>query len=113
MIFRDHDERQAVCQTLMEGISRGDLWTRRGPTREARQLHSLDGGWLSAGERVMLGVCFALWQSDETLRFTELSQLDPHNLYAVGSLLASLAVDAMALLGEPRVCVSEWLAEMR
>lgn len=112
MNFENEAQWTAACHTLMKIGGREDLWLPTGPTEEARQLRELRGGPLSPGERVMLLVAFAFWDADETLRFRELSRLSPENLFAVGSLLAALAVDRMQLSETHAAsCVDTWLTE--
>jgi len=96
----------------MRVAGRTDLWSPIGPTDDGVALRDLDDGVLSSGERVMLLVTFTLWDGDETIQFKELARLSPDNLFAVGSLVASCAADAMQA-GHVKPYVDEWIAEER
>jgi len=50
-----------VIRTLLACVNREDLWTPTGPTKEARHLLHLGGGYLSSGERMILRVAFSIW----------------------------------------------------
>ena len=105
------EQRRAVCHTLMRVARLSYLWPMSGPTPEAVTLLEEDGGHLSPGERVMLLATFSLWNGDERLRFSELARLSPANLFAVGSLVASRAVDRMQPPQAPRPYVAEWITD--
>lgn len=60
-MFRDDQQRAAVCQVLCARVGRQPLWTLTGPTTAAEELLKAGGGPLSHGEKVMLFVAWALW----------------------------------------------------
>lgn len=112
MNFDTAEDWTAACHTLMRIAGREDLWLPSGPTGEALRLREEDGGPLSPSERVMLLATFSFWDGDETLRFRELSRLQPESLFAVATLAAALAVDQMQLPeAQGTRCVDTWLAE--
>ncbi len=110
MVFANDRGRYAVCCLFMRVCRRPDLWNDAGPSILGQKLRASGGATLSPGERVMLLATFAFFGGDEMLHFAELARLDPPSLYAVGSLLAASAVDAMAPDRSP-TCVDLWLAD--
>jgi hypothetical protein len=81
------------------------MWTPSGPTEEAIALFEAGGGPLSSGERVMLLVTWAFWNSAEKATLADVVyRLDDNNLHAVATLMLALAHGAAAL--------DEWIAAM-
>lgn len=113
MDFENEEQRQKACHTLMLVAGRSDLWPQTGPTEAAQELRDQGGGSISPGERVMLLAAFTLWDGDDRVGLSELTRLSPKNLFAVGSLLAALAVDRMQLPSAPRSQVEEWIRDER
>jgi hypothetical protein len=59
--FRDDDQRQRACRTLLAEAGLADLWTAAGPTDAAQALLASGASDLPRGERVVLLAAWALW----------------------------------------------------
>ncbi len=103
-MFRDDRQRARVCQALCALVGFPTFWTDAGPSPRVKELLEADGGPLSHGEKVMVFVAWALWNSRGGLTIAELvDTLDRENLTAIGELLSALANGPAAL--------DAWLAE--
>ena len=103
-MFRDDRQAGACCRALLARVNRGEWWGDDGrPTPEACELVEAGAGEVSAGERALLHLAFALWNGWEAGRLRELLSLDADNLAAVGELLTALALGPEA--------VDTWLDE--
>jgi hypothetical protein len=82
-----------------------ELWTPTGPTDDAIALLAADGGPLSGGERTMLLVAWAVWNSDDNAHLGDvLHRLDGRGLAALGRLLVAMASGGSA--------IDAWIATM-
>jgi hypothetical protein len=59
--FRDDDQRQRACRTLLAEAGLAHLWTAVGPSDPARALLARGASELPRGERVVLLAAWALW----------------------------------------------------
>lgn len=99
-MFRDDQQRAAVCQVLCGRVGRQSLWTPTGPTPPAEELLQAGGGPLSHGEKVMLFIAWALWNGEGNLTLSEvINTLDGGNLELVGGLLVAMSGGSKAIEG--------------
>lgn len=89
-MFRNVRQKCEAIRVLLRGVERTDWWTLEGPTELARQ-------WLmaplSSGEKVLISVCWDLWDGSAGVPLLELSSagpLDHDNTRRVLGLLTSL-----------------------
>lgn len=101
-MFRDDDQLARACRALLAQGRLQRLWTRRGPTGEAKTLLQDDGGPLSSGERILLLAAWAFWNGEGGLRLAEIvQQLDARPTGVLCALMVALQQGAAA--------VDEWL----
>ena len=102
VLFRNDQQRAAVCQALCEKAGLQSLWTPAGPSERATQLLRQYGGTLSTGEHLMFLTAWAVWNGDgEVLLADLIERLDSSNLETLGTLLVAFAQDG----------IDEWVQE--
>jgi hypothetical protein len=87
-----HSDRQlaAACRALCAQVGLERLWTREGPTLEARMLRDTDGGSLGDAQRCMLLAAWAFWDGDRRLRLIDLLEsLDGPLFMTIASLVVA------------------------
>lgn len=89
MVFTNDGQIVHVCMVLLDRLRMGSLgyWNQHGPTPLACDLMKRSGGPLSSGERVILFLCFSLWNGDRTLRFSDIQSLDFSHRDAIADLM--------------------------
>jgi len=92
-MFRRRAQLAEVCRVLTQDVATGELWTRSGPTAEARALSGDAASQLRATQRTMLQIAFWLWGDGERgpNLGTAVELLDRPHLHRVGSLLTAMA----------------------
>ena len=95
-VFLSVQQRACVCIALLALVDAAARWTPTGPARDARVAPSRS---LDPDGRVMLAVCWAIWEGSSTLSLNELLELSPPRLEAVGELLAAIARGPAAIDG--------------
>jgi hypothetical protein len=91
MPILDRVRRGRVCRTLLANVDLPELWTRRGPTREAKSLLKDSKADMDLRQRVILRLTWGIWGSEVSHPASELFSLDGDALYLVGSLLVALS----------------------
>lgn len=100
MFFRDQDQLNRACAILAAGIGCPQAWTVKGPL-SWNDLTTLYGP-LSDGQRVVLQVCFDMFNGSGRAVFSDLlSKVDKPNIKRVSSLLAAL--------GDGTFAVDRWI----
>lgn len=101
-MFRNDKQINQVCLALLARIGQEKLWDENGPT--AMAIEWKESSPLSRGERIMLGMCFDLWNCTGGLRLADiLCTLDEGHTQAVCSVLVAAKRGPEA--------VDEWLTE--
>ncbi len=92
-MFRGRAQLAEVCRLLTQDVGEGALWTRSGPTAEARTLAETANEQLRGTQRTMLQIAFWLWgEGERGPNFgTAVELLDRAHLHRVGSLLTAMA----------------------
>ncbi|HEY5261491.1 MAG TPA: hypothetical protein VIJ33_05220 [Solirubrobacteraceae bacterium] len=108
--FRDADQRQRACRTLLSAAGLAALWTSAGPTDDARALVADGAHTLAPGARLVLLGVWGLWTGEwPPLRLDELvGQPEGEPLWhlLIASLYGPGAVDAWLSRPEPDGYVS-------
>lgn len=95
--FRDVDQRQRACRTLLAEAGLAHLWTPSGPSDAAQALVARGASELPRGERVALLAASALWNGNvPTLRLEELvgtPEAEPLANLIIASLYGPDAID--------------------
>lgn len=89
-MFRNVRQKCEAIRVLLRGVERIDWWTLEGPTELARQWLQAP---LSSGEKVLISVCWDLWDGSASVPLLELSSagpLDHDNTRRVLGLLTAL-----------------------
>ena len=94
-MFRDEAQRLRAVQVLLARWP-GRFWDADGPTHEAFEVR--DGcSPASGGEKVIVGVAWALWNAEGDTPVSDLLRLDPEMLGSVAGLLAAMSQSAQAV----------------
>ena len=92
VLFQNDQQRAAVCSALCAKAGFASFWTEQGPSERAKELLKEDGGPMSAGERIMFLVAWAVWNGHGKVLLADVvERLDDSNLEAIGSLLVAFA----------------------
>jgi hypothetical protein len=95
--FRDDDQRQRACRTLLAEAGLAHLWTAAGPSDAARALLARGASDLPRGERVAVLAAWALWTGNPlALRLDEVvgtSEAEPLVNLIIASLYGPDAID--------------------
>jgi len=91
VIFRDDVQRARVCSVLLGKTDLRGLWTKLGPTEQARALLVQGAGTLTTEKRTLFLLSWEIWRERTDLSFHDLRSLSKKRLYLVGSLLAAMA----------------------
>lgn len=104
-LFRNDQQRAAVCEALCAKAGLVALWTTNdGPSEKAKQLLTENGRPMSTGERIMFLAAWAIWNGEGTVLLADvIERLDDSNLETVGTLLVALAQGG----------IESWLEEQR
>lgn len=104
-MFRSDSQLARACRALCRHAGIERMWTPNGPTDEAVALLDAGGGPLSSGERVVLMVAWAFWNSAEQATLADVVyRLDTRNLGAVATLMLAVAHGQHA--------IDQWIAAM-
>lgn len=92
-MFRGRAQLAEVCRLLTQDVAETQLWTRSGPTADARALVETATAQLGGTHRTMLQLAFWLWgEGERGPNFgTAVELLDRAHLHRVGSLLTAMA----------------------
>ncbi|HKE11538.1 MAG TPA: hypothetical protein VKE73_08205 [Myxococcota bacterium] len=89
--FRDRRQRARVCRALLTRIGLADVWTNDGPAIQspADLRRALERG--RPGALTLLLLCWAVWDEQATLAFSDVFRLDADQLGVIGDLLSSVS----------------------
>ncbi len=91
-MFRSDSQLARACCALCRQAGIERMWTPDGPTDEAAAVLEAGGGPLSSGERVVLRVAWAFWNSAEQATVADVVyRLDSRNLRATATLMLAVA----------------------
>lgn len=103
-LFRNDQQRAAVCETLCAKVGLTSFWTKDGPSEKAKQLFRQHGGGMSTGEWIMFRAAWTVWNGDGKVLLADvIERLDNSNLETIGTLLVALAQGG----------IDGWLEEQR
>lgn len=93
-MWRDDQQKCAAIGVLLSHMNATEWWSPLGPTMGGVDALELP---LSHGERVLLRVCWDIWNGDGKVKLTELDVLDLENTRRVLSLLLAVVEDSGAV----------------